>query len=835
MVRFAPLCFLIVVLASGMAIADESSLVGLVAKPVAPEIMRQAGIHYLADLGINYLVEADDFAVERLGASGVKFSSVTALRPGEDIYLLTPRSLGGEAAYAGVLFEVSRDLYLTTIAKHEVDQLRLLPFAKVRLLPSAFPEPGEVMVHRPAASVAITPQPRIQDIVAAVSRDTIGKYISQMSGREPVVINGDLDTLLTRYSYNWRFEHAANYICERFQDYGIPVEYQTYTVCQFDFYADYFSNDRIGWTVGSDQKVFKTTDGGTTWVGQSPVAADQIFYGASFADSATGWLAGSAGTIRYTSNGGADWTAQTSGTASTLREIFALDTLHVWAVGSAGTIRRTIDGGANWTGVASGVSTDLYGCHFRSNSRGWACGPGVMLFWDGTSWSSKAVGGPGGLLDVCFINDNVGWTVGGGATILKTIDGGENWLPQTTPAGVDPHFRGVCFVDSLEGWVVGLNGTILHTGDSGESWEAQDSGALFGLRWVDFVDSETGWVVGYGGTVLRTSNGGAAWVNQRVNLPSADVKILRNVVATKPGTISTDQVIICGHADDMSPDYDNLAPGADDNASGTAAAIEAARVMASTSFKKTLKFCAWSGEEQGLYGSGEYAAAASISGDVIAGVLNFDMIGYVNVAPEDIDIIGNASSEWLVDLTIDCANAYVPGLPTLKRIDPTAAGSDQYMFWQAGYDAIYALEDRYLHYPYYHTVNDTLGNITMSFCSKVVKMGIATAAELAEPDTVASVPATAALPFAVSAYPNPSVTGTKIAFALSSRSEVAARIYDVRGRQVKTLFRGSLPAGTHQVTWQGDSSEGTPVSPGVYFATVETAAGERSTKVMVLR
>jgi photosystem II stability/assembly factor-like uncharacterized protein len=686
-----------------------------------------------------------------------------------------------------------------------------------------------------AAGAAITPKPQIQGIVATISPDTISQYISQLSGREPVVINGDLDTLLTRYSYNWRFEHAARYIYERFQAYGIAVEYQAYTVCQFDFHANNFCDDRTGWAVGSDQKVFKTTNGGATWVRQDPAAAKEIFYGASFADSATGWLVGSAGTIRRTVNGGADWTPQSSGTASTLREIFALDTEKAWVVGYGGTILRTVDGGTNWTREASGVSVDLYGCDFRSSSRGWACGPGVMLFWDWTSWSSKAVGGSGGLLDVCFINDNVGWTVGGAATILKTVDGGQNWLPQTAPDGVDPYFKGVCFVDSLEGWVVGLNGTILHTADSGESWEVQDSGTLFGLRWVDFVDSETGCSVGYGGTILHTDNGGSTWVSQRANLPAADVKTLKNIIATKPGTVSTDQVIICGHADAISPDYDNLAPGADDNASGTAAAIEAARVMASTSFKKTIKFCAWSGEEQGRYGSGEYAALARSSGDAIAGVLNFDMIGYVNELPKNVDVLGNPSSEWLVDLTIDCANAYVPGLATRKWIDAAAEGSDQYMFWQAGYDGVYVAEDRFLRYPYYHTVNDTLGNLTMSFCTKVVKMGIATAAELAEVDAVASVPVMAAPPFAVSAYPNPALAGTKIAFALTSQSVVTASIYDVRGREVRTLFRGSLPAGAHQVTWQGDSGEGTPVSPGIYFATVGTAAGERSAKVVVLR
>lgn len=831
--RLVFFCVFAAILASGLAFGDEESLILSVEKPVAIDLMRQAGLRYLADLGDAYLVDGDKPAADRLSASGADFTTIASARPGDEIFLLRPRNLGDEMFYGSALFKVAPGLYLAAIQRHQIDDMRMLPFSKTRLLAGAFPEPSAAKAE--FATMAITPKPQIENLVAAVSSDTISKYISQMSGREAVVIGGVLDTLKTRYSYSTDFPNACQYVYERFQDYGIPVELQEYTVSIFDFYATYFCNDRIGWVAGSDQKVFKTTNGGATWVRQSPAASNQTFFGVSFVDTLTGWMAGTSGTIRRTLNGGTSWGTQTSGTGSTLREIFMLDSQNGWVVGYGGTIRRTVNGGTNWTTVTSGTSGDLYGCHFRSNSRGWASGTGEMRFWDGSSWTSQTVGTAENLLDVFFVDDNVGWTVGGGATILKTVDGGQNWVAQTVPAGVDPFFKSVCFADSLEGWVVGLSGTVIHTTDSGASWEVQQTPTLFGLRWVDFVDNDTGWAVGYGGTILHTDDGGATWVNQRGNLPSANIRVLNNVVATKPGTVSSEQVMICGHLDDTSPDYNNLAPGADDNASGTAAAIEAARVMASTSFKRAIKFCAWSGEEQGLYGSGEYAAQARSAGDVINGVLNFDMIGYVNVAPEDIDVIGNASSEWLVDLTIDCAGAYVPGLATLKLIDPTVSGSDHYMFWHAGYDAMLCIEDENVPYPFYHTIYDTLGNITMPFCTDVIKMGIAALAELAEVDTTASVPVAPSADFVVSAHPNPSSTGAGISFALSSAGPVEAGVYDVAGRLVHTIFLGSLPAGRHDLAWLGDDAEGRSVPAGIYFAKIGTAAGEGSTKVIVLR
>jgi photosystem II stability/assembly factor-like uncharacterized protein len=820
--------------ASALAFADEESLVLKVEKPVAVAAMRTAGFHFLTDLGSSYLVEGDKQAAARLEQGGAKFSVITPVLPGDEIFLLRARSFRDELLYSGVLYQVGEGLYITKMARSEVDDLKFLPFSKVRLAPRAFPEPAKAMPEM--GPQAVVPNPRIQSIVAGISSDTVSKYISQMSGREPVVINGQLDTLLTRYSYNWRFEHAANYIYERFQSYGLDVAYHDYVVCSFDFYSTDFCDADNGWAVGSTQKIFRTWDGGATWTRQAVSAAGATFFGVSFVDTLTGWVAGQGGAIFKTTDGGTTWVGQTSGTTSWLREIFFLDSQNGWAVGYGGAVQRTTNGGTNWTTVASGTGEDLYGCHFRSNSRGWACGAnGVLRFWDGTSWSPQTSGTTENLLDVDFINDNVGWAVGGGWVVLKTVDGGQHWTAQTIPAAADPYLKGVCFVDSLEGWVAGLSGTILHTTDSGATWEIQNAATLFGLRRVRFVNNDDGWAVGYGGTILHTTDGGATWENQRGNLPALNLKFLKNIVATKPGTVSTEQVIICGHADDTSPDYNNRAPGADDNASGTAAAIEAARVMAFTPFKRTIKFIGWSGEEQGLYGSGEYAAEAKGRGDVINGVLNFDMIGYVDVAPEDIDVIGNEASTWLVDFTIDCANAYVPGLLTKRLIDPTVSGSDHYMFWGAGYDAILAIEDRNVPYPYYHTVNDTLGNLTMPFCTNVVRMGIATLAELAELDTVASVVGKPVVPVAVSAYPNPFGAATKVSFALGSKSMVKACVYDIEGKVVRTLYEGSLPAGRHEIAWLADDSKGARVAPGIYFARIDTIAGKTSAKVIVLR
>jgi hypothetical protein len=101
----------------------------------------------------------------------------------------------------------------------------------------------------------------------------------------------------------------------------------------------------------------------------------------------------------------------------------------------------------------------------------------------------------------------------------------------------------------------------------------------------------------------------------------------RNVVATKPGLVYPDSVIIIGgHFDSIvlgaGTNPHVWAPGADDNASGTVAAMEAARILADHDFEATIKFAAWDAEEVGLLGSSAYAGQAYENREPIGFYLN---------------------------------------------------------------------------------------------------------------------------------------------------------------------------------------------------------------------
>ena len=108
--------------------------------------------------------------------------------------------------------------------------------------------------------------------------------------------------------------------------------------------------------------------------------------------------------------------------------------------------------------------------------------------------------------------------------------------------------------------------------------------------------------------------------------------LMANVLATLPGTDPTDTRIflVSGHIDSRVSDVMNAtadAPGANDDASGTAVVMELARVLANQKFPCTIKLVAVQGEEQGLYGSGHLAARAKKEGWNLVAMLNNDIVG----------------------------------------------------------------------------------------------------------------------------------------------------------------------------------------------------------------
>lgn len=124
-----------------------------------------------------------------------------------------------------------------------------------------------------------------------------------------------------------------------------------------------------------------------------------------------------------------------------------------------------------------------------------------------------------------------------------------------------------------------------------------------------------------------------------------------NVIARKTGRLyPKKKVVLGGHYDSIALDRaqrdQDVAPGADDNASGVAAVLEIARLMRDVDVDVTIEFALWGAEELGLIGSDHYAKQARAQGDDIVVMLQ-------------LDAIGTRSNIFTDGFTIDTTNPYV--------------------------------------------------------------------------------------------------------------------------------------------------------------------------------
>ena len=194
-----------------------------------------------------------------------------------------------------------------------------------------------------------------------------------------------------------------------------------------------------------------------------------------------------------------------------------------------------------------------------------------------------------------------------------------------------------------------------------------------------------------------------------------------NVVAVLPGTKTNRMLVVGGHYDSMNRDrYDGKveANGANDDGSGTAGVMELARVMSQFQFEHTLVFIAFTGEEQGLWGSTHFAQSAKEHGDVIDAAFTNDIVG--NIHGGDGSVENNRLRRFSPD-PMDCdsrqlarhirkiASRYVPEISVdlIFRLDRVGRGGDHRPFTENGYAGIRFTEANE-NYSRQHTIDDKI-------------------------------------------------------------------------------------------------------------------------------
>lgn len=274
----------------------------------------------------------------------------------------------------------------------------------------------------------------------------------------------------------------------------------------------YFISKDVGWAVGYQGTILKTTSGGSTWIQQNSNTGVDLL-SVFFINENTGWIGGANGIFLKTTDGGTNWENILTNNYNIYSIRFLNDSVG-YAISSYitnyeryGFILRTSDGGYSWSIVYSNYDYGFIDLYFHQE-RGWIVGTNGFLIStidSGKTWIPRNTNTTHWLYDVFFIDKQFGWAVGGNTNteaILKTTDGGQTWNQQLMSSQYK-WLTGVSFINLNIGWACGYNGVILKTTNGGNSWSRQNISTSNYLRKVVFPDSTTGYIVGQNGTILK--------------------------------------------------------------------------------------------------------------------------------------------------------------------------------------------------------------------------------------------------------------------------------------------------------------------------------------------
>ncbi|HTL47136.1 MAG TPA: M20/M25/M40 family metallo-hydrolase [Verrucomicrobiae bacterium] len=187
-------------------------------------------------------------------------------------------------------------------------------------------------------------------------------------------------------------------------------------------------------------------------------------------------------------------------------------------------------------------------------------------------------------------------------------------------------------------------------------------------------------------------------------------------------------------------------PGADDNASGVAAMLEAARILAPHKASDKIDFVAFDGEEYGMAGSEHLSRALKVQGAALGGMISLEMVGYTSSAPGSqkipailkpfypdtgnfLALVGDLGSIPLLAKAKTAFRATPLGksgaralvLPAKGWVFPACRLSDHSPFWDRGYPALLVTDTSFFRNPHYHLPADNIATLDLDFMASAAE------------------------------------------------------------------------------------------------------------------
>lgn len=294
-----------------------------------------------------------------------------------------------------------------------------------------------------------------------------------------------------------------------------------------------------------------------------------------------------------------------------------------------------------------------------------------------------------------------------------------------------------------------------------------------------------------------------------------------NVIAYKLGTRSTKEVyMLCAHYDCVGSKNKPF-QGADDNASGSVALLEAARVLRNYQFPFTVALAFWDEEEEGLLGSDAFSPWGPLDW-FIQGVINLDMIAYDgnNDSLANIHVYPTKTSLAFGQQVLSCNTLYTTGLDPVI-INPGTRASDHFSFSVKNVTAVGLTEDYGPDFnPNWHMLSDSIENCHLPYFYRMTRLATAAICHISangENIAVAEIK-----PILISVYPNPASSQINIE---GLQTSYQVNITDALGKQVL------------QTTVQTNKPLFIPdhVNNGIYFITLTQNNHTYQQKITIIK
>ncbi len=679
------------------------------------------------------------------------------------------------------------------------------------------------------------------DLAGKVNIEELETRIRKLSGAETIDIGFGPVMIETRYTFSDQKLLALEYLRREAAEYGYETEVQS-------FVLEIFRRDLLGlalsggrdtlWAGTVDGRVYRSVyqDGWERFGKCAFLDSVEIYSLKAGPDgrlwAGCGYQQEPQGALYFSDDGGESWEKKIDGLhVYSLYSISFLNDQSGIAVGGTGTLLLTANGGDDW--IIKDPSVFVWRDLNDSAPGGsvyWVVAERGGLYWSddyGVSWNDTLFTNPS-LNSVAF-SDSLHGIIAADGSLFYTFDGGRMWNEVTL--GVN--FTGVDIAGPSIAAACSEEGDIYVTHDGGVNWEKLPEECAGTGGKYDLVFSGENLFLSIGEDTVRNIviEDDTSYICRAEAV--ADSIIGKNLIFRHKGIISPEQrVVLCAHYDSYNwKDPYNIAPGADDNATGVAGVLACAGALAGSMTDYTIEFILFDGEEKGLLGSKFFVENIDTAA-VYRGVFNLDMLGRdysgdgwaVGIAGRDEandSVLSRKLTESALILNLNIKPEYLSFSPA----------SDHQSFWQLDdVPAVLLIEGGFRDNPYIHLSQDRVEHIDFEYLKECVQVSLAAVA--CEAGYKGVRPQTVML---YQNFPNPFSGKTKIRFELPDLLPVTLAVFDVSGRKVADLIKDNIGPGRIEYVWNGRNNRGREVASGVYFLKMHAGNYLRTRKIVYLK